>query len=173
MSTYIDLLNALNTLDLLLVLMAIGFATVLMAIFLIGRRIKRVREEMIELRQRSSSWETDAHLVPVPSPAAPISSEPSEPPPLTLQLQQIKRQQGLVLDRLREAQGTSEVVAELSGQLARVERDQAQLLDAFEDVSGEVQEWTQRLTAIRAEVGALLESDAIADFVRDVGAREA
>ena len=107
----------------------------------------------------------------VPAPPDP-ELPPAEPSVLPLHLQQIKRQQLLVLDELRKAQSATQAVAELTRQLATVERRQAQLLEALALVSAEVQRWNARLTALGIEAAPLLESEAIADFVTHIGERE-
>jgi predicted nuclease with TOPRIM domain len=171
MDTHLDLLhtlNALNTPDIWLIVAGIGFIVVLMSVLVIGRRLNHVWEELAELGQlQRATPRADSYQVPTFAPEGPHAS------PLTLHLQQIKRQQLLVLDELKRAQGASQAVAELSRHLAIIERRQSQLLEALADVSTEVQQWKARLTTLGAEVAPLLESDAIADFVTHVDVSDA
>jgi hypothetical protein len=103
------------------------------------------------------------------APAEPVFDLPLQAAPLTLHLQQIKRQQLLMLNELKRTQGVSRVAAELSQHLAAVEHRQSQMLEALADVSATVQHWNARFSAIGAEITPLLQSDAIADFVTQVG----
>ncbi len=177
METHLDLLHtlaALNTPDMWLIVAGIGFIVVLMSVLVIGHRLNHVREELVELGQLQRAVpRTDSLQVPTFAPAGPVSDLPSQASPLPLHLQQIKRQQLLVLDELKRAQGASQAVAELSRHLAMVERRQSQVLEALADVSAEVKRWNARLTALAVEAAPLLESDAIADFVTHVGRTDA
>ena len=164
-------LEALNSPDVWLIVAGIGVVAVLASVLVIGRRVNHVWEELLELgqRQRGGSRE-EAHPMPAFVPAPAVSElAPAEPSVLPLHLQQIKRQQLLVLDELRKAQSATQAVAELTRQLATVERRQSQLLEALAHVSAEVQRWNARLTTLGIEAAPLLESEAIADFVTHIG----
>jgi len=168
-------LEALNSPDVWLIVAGIGVVAILASVLVIGRRVNHVWAELLELGQlqRGGSRE-EAYPMPafVPAPAVP-ELPPAEPSVLPLHLQQIKRQQLLVLDELRKAQSATQAVAELTRQLATVERRQSQLLEALAHVSAEVQRWNARLTTLGIEAAPLLESEAIADFVTHVGERQA
>jgi len=164
-------LEALNSPDVWLIVAGIGVVAVLASVLVIGRRVNHVWEELLELgqRQRGGSRE-EAYPMPAFVPAPAVSElAPAEPSVLPLHLQQIKRQQLLVLDELRKAQSATQAVAELTRQLATVERRQSQLLEALAHVSAEVQRWNARLTTLGIEAAPLLESEAIADFVTHIG----
>ena len=168
-------LEALNSPDVWLIVAGIGVVAILASVLVIGRRVNHVWEELLEIGQlQRGGAREDGYRVAgfVPAPAVP-ELPPAEPSVLPLHLQQIKRQQLLVLDELRKAQSATQAVAELTRQLATVERRQSQLLEALAHVSAEVQRWNARLTALGIEAAPLLESEAIADFVTHVGEREA
>ncbi|HTO43199.1 MAG TPA: hypothetical protein VML56_03910 [Burkholderiales bacterium] len=168
-------LEALNSPDVWLIVAGIGVVAILASVLVIGRRVNHVWEELLELGQlhRGGAREDDYPVAAfVPAPAV-SELPPAEPSVLPLHLQQIKRQQLLVLDELRKAQSATQAVAELTRQLATVERRQSQLLEALAHVSAEVQRWNARLTALGIEAAPLLESEAIADFVTHVEEREA
>jgi len=179
MEFHLDLhraLEALNSPDVWLIMAGIGVVAILASVLVIGRRVNHVWEELLELGQlqRGGSRE-DAYPMPAFVPAPPVPELPPTEPPslLPLHLQQIKRQQLLVLDELKKAQSATQAVAELARQLAMVERRQSQLLEALAHVSAEVQRWNARLTTLGIEAAPLLESEAIADFVTHVEEREA
>ena len=177
MESHLDLLRPLGALsspDVWLIVAGIGVVAILASILVIGRRVNHVWRELLQLGQlqRGGSRE-DAYPMSafVPAPSVP-ELPPAEPSVLPLHLQQIKRQQLLVLEELRKAQSATQAVAELTRQLAAVERRQSQLLEALAQVSAEVQSWNAKLTALSLEAAPLLESEAIADFVTHVGERE-
>ncbi|HTS53146.1 MAG TPA: hypothetical protein VMH26_07725, partial [Burkholderiales bacterium] len=177
METHLNLLHALDmlsTANVWLAVAGIGFVTVLTSVLVIGRRINHVRQELAELGQlRRAAPRADGDPIPVFAPDGLSSPAAFEASPLTLHLQQIKRQQRVLLDELKKVQGASQAVAELSRHLAILERRQSQLLEALADVSTEVRQWKARLTTLGAEVAPLLESDAIADFVTHVDVSDA
>lgn len=163
-------LEALNSPDIWLIVAGIGVVAILASVLVIGRRVNHVWEELLELGQlRRSGSREEAYPMSSFVPAAAVSElPPAEPSVLPLHLQQIKRQQLLVLDELRKAQSATQAVVELTRQLATVERRQSQLLEALAHISTEVQRWNARLTTLGIEAAPLLESEAITDFVRHV-----
>jgi len=170
MESHLDLLRpleALNSPEVWLIVAGIGVVAILTSMLVIGRRVNHVWEEVLELGQlRRSGQQEEAYPMPAFAPVPAVSEPPSaEPSVLPLHLQQIKRQQLLVLDELRKAQSATQAVAELTRQLATVERRQSQLLEALAHVSAEVQRWNARLTTLGIETAPLLESEAVADFV--------
>lgn len=160
-------LEAVNSPEIWLIVAGIGVVAILASVLVIGRRVNHVWEELLELGHlHRGGPREDAYPMPAFVPAAPVPESPSaEPSVLPLHLQQIKRQQLLVLDELRKAQSATQAVAELTRQLATVERRQSQLLEALAHVSAEVQRWNARLTTLGIETAPLLESEAVADFV--------
>ena len=156
MESHPDLLRALEVLnspDVWLIVAGIGVVAILASVLVIGRRVNHVWEELLEIGQlQRGGAREDGYRVAgfVPAPAVP-ELPPAEPSVLPLHLQQIKRQQLLVLDELRKAQSATQAVAELTRQLATVELRQSQLLEALAHVSSEVQRWNARLTALGIE----------------------
>src|SRR5262245_29238267 len=178
MELHLDLhraLEALNSPDVWLIVAGIGVVAILASVLVIGRRVNHVWAELLELGQlQRGGPREDAYPMPAFVPAPPVPElPPAEPSLLPLHLQQIKRQQILMLDELKKAQSATQAVAELTRQLAMVERRQSQLLEALAHVSAEVQRWNARLTTLGIEAAPLLESEAIADFVMHIEEREA
>jgi hypothetical protein len=160
--------------QLLLLAAATTGITLLLGVLVIAARIRKVREQLLELDALKCSVQTvESNLAEIVQIVGRISDGLPELSSLGLHFRQINRDQFRLSEKLRVISSAMDTLRELLQLQEEIKRGQDEELKEVADASRALQEWKSRITAVYADAGHLFESEPIRELIDRVGPQPA
>jgi flagellar biosynthesis chaperone FliJ len=159
-----------------LLLLAAGTTaiTLLLGVLVIAVRIRKVRQQLLELDALKRSVQTvESNLAEIAQTIDRLSDGLPALSSLGLHFRQINRDQFCLSEKLRTISSAMDTLRELLQLREPIKREWDEELKEVADASRALQEWKSRITAVYADAGHLFESEPIRELIDHVGPQPA